>query len=51
MLDEAMNVTRTEEASDNQLQDIRGIQAAVIDALKYDPYIWQPSAQANLVKD
>ena len=46
-----MNITRTEEASDNQLQDIRGIQAAIVHALKYDPYISQPSAQANHVKD
>ena len=50
-LDKAINVARTQEATNNQLQDIRGSQVTAVDALKYGPYTGQPSAQGNQAKD
>ena len=50
-LDEAINVARTQEATNNQLQDFRGSQVTAVDALNYGPYTGQPSAQGNKAKD
>ena len=50
-LDKAVNVARTEEATNNQLQDIRGSQVTAVDALKYGPCTGQPSTQGNQAKD
>lgn len=51
-LDKAIiNVARTQEATNNQLQDISGSQVTAVDALKYGPYTAQPSALGNQAKD
>ena len=50
-LDKAGNIARTQEATNNQLQDIRGSQITAVDALKHGPYTGQPLAQGNQAKD
>ena len=50
-LDKAVNITRTQEDTNNQLQDIMGSQITAVDALKHGPYTGQPSGQGNQAKD
>ena len=50
-LDKAVNIARTQEATNNQLQDIRGSQITAVDTLKHGPYTEQQSAQGNQAKD
>ena len=50
-LDKAVNIARTQEATNNQLQDIRSSQITAVDALKHGPYTGQPSAHGNQAKD
>lgn len=50
-LDKAVNIAVTQEATNNQLQDIRGSQVTEVDVLKDGPYTGQPSAQGNQAKD
>ena len=46
-LDKAVNNAKTQEATNNQLQDIRGNQITAVNALKHGPYTGQLSAQGN----
>ena len=50
-LDKAINIARIQEATSNQLQDIRGIQTTTVNALRQDPHTRQPPMQENQAKD
>ena len=48
-LDKAVNITRTQEDTNNQLQDIMCSQITAVDALKHGPYfrVKQPSQEQS----
>ena len=50
-LDKAINIARTQEATSNQLQDIRGSQTTIVNALRQGPHTGQPPTQATQAKD
>ena len=50
-LDKAINVARTQEATNNQLQHIRGIQTSTVNALRQGPHTRQPAIQGNQTKE
>ena len=50
-LEKAINIARPQEATNNQLQDIRGIQTTTVNALRQGPHTRQPSIQENQTKE
>jgi len=50
-LDKATNIARNQEATSNQLKDIRGIQTTAVNALRQGPHTRQRSIQENQAKD
>ena len=48
---EAINIARTQEATSNQLQDIRGIQTTTVNTLRQGPHTRQPAMQEIQSKD
>ena len=49
--DKAINIARTQEATSNQLQDIRGSQTTMVNALRQGPHTGQPPTQGTQAKD
>ena len=46
-----INIARTQEATSNQLQNIRGIQTTTVNALRQGPHTRQPAMQEIQSKD
>jgi len=50
-LDKAINIARTQEATSNQLQEIRSSQTTMVNALRQGPHMGQPPTQGTQAKD